>query len=236
MLFSKKITKKFLLYKKLSILGLFRNTQTKFISENINYNMYLAYKEKNINSISINSLFKSIKKIYPLISLLLLKESIFLFVSVDKNDNSFLTKIFYSLIKKLKIYCIYDWGFGLLTNFTRTYYKLFLENKEHLHKLPDIIFFLRIVEKQHYLITEAKNSGALSLGLVDYESSNSIDYPIPSNSSLEYSYFFSRLISKIIININKDSIFTKSYLNVDILKHKKIKRLKFWIQKVKYRR
>ena len=76
-------------------------------------------------------------------------------------------------------------------------------------------------------ITEVKNSGALSLGLVDYESSNSIDYPIPSNSSLEYSYFFSRLLSKIIINTNKTSIFNKPYLNTNVLKNNKIKRLKF---------
>jgi hypothetical protein len=49
-------------------------------------------------------------------------------------------------------------------------------------------------------MTEVQSAGALSLGLVDYENSSYIDYPITSNTSSEYSYFFFRLLAKLIKN------------------------------------
>jgi hypothetical protein len=198
MVYSNKINEKFLLFKKLSLLGLFR---VNISDENGFYNLHLSYVEKRICSVSLRTILGCIKKIYPLINFLLLKESLFLFINIDKNNDGFLTKIFYSLVKKIRAYCIYDWGYGILTNYTRVYYEFFLEKKgELLHKLPDIVFLLRILEKQHYIMTEVQNAGTLSLGLVDYENSLHIDYPIPSNTSSEYSYFFFRLLSKLIKN------------------------------------
>ena len=220
---SKQITKKFLLFKKLSLLGLFRTKNSVISGENGFYNIYLSYFEKNTSSISLIGLLNCINKLYPLISLLLLKESLFLFINIDNNCSSFLTKIFYSLLKKIKAYCIYDWGFGLLTNFSKTYYEFFLEKQAQLHKLPDIIFLLRVLEKQHYIMTEVQNAGTLSLGLVDYENSSSVDYPIPSNTSSEYSYFFFKLLVKFITNSKFST--KKSFLKGS---KKKIKRLKFY--------
>lgn len=220
---SKQIIKKFLLFKKLSLLGLFRTKNSGVFGENGFYNIYISYFEKNTSSISLVAVFNCINKLYPLISLLLSKESLFLFINIDNNCSSFLTKIFYSLLKKIKSYCIYDWGFGLLTNFSKTYYEFFLEKQAQLHKLPDIIFLLRVLEKQHYIMTEVQNVGTLSLGLVDYENSSSIDYPIPSNTSSEYSYFFFKLLVKFITNLKFN---TEKHLVKD--SKKKIKRLKFY--------
>ena len=79
--------------------------------------------------------------------------------------------------------------------------------------------------KQHYILTEVQNSGALSLGLIDYENSGSIDYPIPANTSLEYSYFFFRLLLKIITNSKKTHTFVNNQYGFQ--KKNKIKRVKF---------
>jgi hypothetical protein len=220
MVYSNKINMKFLLFKKLSLLGLFR---MKISGKNGFYNLHLSYAQKRICSLSLGTMFGCIKKLYPLINLFLLKESLFLFINIDKNNDGFLTKIFYSLVKKIRAYCIYDWGYGILTNYTRVYYEFFLEKKDKLlYKLPDIVFLLRILEKQHYIMTEVQNAGTLSLGLVDYENSLHMDYPIPSNTSLEYSYFFFRLLTKLIKN-------STTMAEQDFYEEpkQKIKRLKF---------
>jgi hypothetical protein len=108
MIFSKQINIKFLLFKKLSILGLFRVNTSGSSGENGFYNIYLSYIENKICHLSLVGIFRCINKFYPLINLLLLKESLFLFINVDKNNNTFLTKIFYSMVKKIRAYCIYD--------------------------------------------------------------------------------------------------------------------------------
>jgi hypothetical protein len=220
---SKQIIKTILLFKKLSLLGLFRTKNLEISGENGFCNIYFSYFENKRSSISIIGLRNCIIKLYPLINLILVKESLFLFINVDGNRSSFLTKIFYSLLKKINAYCIYDWGFGLLTNFSKKYYEFFLEKQAQLHKLPDIVFLLRVLEKQHCIMTEIQNAGALSLGLVDYENSSSVDYPIPSNTSTEYSYFFFKLLTKVITNskVITGQCFSKG-------SKKKIKRLKFY--------
>jgi hypothetical protein len=224
MLFSKQINIKFLLFKKLSIIGLFKIKNLEIFSENSAYNTHVSYFDKKICSISMGVIFDCMNKLYPLINLLLLKKSVFLFINIDKNQNGFLTKIFYSLLKKIRAYCVYDWGYGLLTNYTRTYYEFFLEKKEELYKFPDIIFLLRILEKQQYVMTEVTSAGTLSLGLVDYGNSAHIDYPIPSNTSSEYSYFFFKLLGKLIKN---STIMVEQDLDTGY--KKKIKRLEILI-------
>jgi hypothetical protein len=143
----------------------------------------------------------------------MLKENLFLFINVDKDGGRFLTRFIYSIIKKIKIYCSYDWGFGSLTNFNRIFYKYYLDDKEHFYHVPTIAIFLRILEKQHYIIPEAQRIGALSIGPSDYELSGSIDYPIPMNTSLDYNYFFLKFFI-LLLNDNINSIsFIKNYSN-----------------------
>jgi hypothetical protein len=214
---------KFLLFKKLSILGLFRIKNSETFGENGFYYAHLSHFEKKVCHLEVEGLLRCIAKLYPLINLLLLKESLFLFINIDKNSNGFLTKVFYSLVKKIRAYCIYDWGYGILTNYIKAYYEFSLENKAKLHKFPDIIFLLRILEKQHYIMTEVQNAGTLCLGLVDYENSSYIDYPIPSNTSSEYSYFFFRLLIKL---IKTSPTMVEQDFYVD--RNKKIKRLKIF--------
>jgi hypothetical protein len=108
MLFFKQTNIKFLLFKKLSLLGLFRLKNLETSGENRAHNVYLSYFEKNIYSLSAEAIFQCINKLYPLVGLLLLKESLFLFINIDKNNEGFLIKIFYSLLKKIRAYCIYD--------------------------------------------------------------------------------------------------------------------------------
>ena len=125
-----------------------------------------------------------------LVPLLLVNPNTYLFINVDKNNDSFLTKVVYSIISVVSVYCIYDWGFGILSNFGRIYFRDFLEGTEHNYLVPTVVFFLRMLERQLYLVTEAKHVGALGLGPAEYESSGCIDYPIPVSTSLCYSYFF----------------------------------------------
>lgn len=224
--FDTKLKNKFLIFKKLSILGLFYNKSTSLIDNSNYYNKYILYKESNISYLSMNFLIKNIQKLYNIIYLLLLKHNTFLFISLDNYDSSFLVKIAYSLIKKIKVYCIFDWGFGLLTNFSRVYYQLLLEQREYLYKIPEVIFFLRILEKPHYYKVEFQNVSSLSIGIIDYRNSGFLDYPIPSNDSLEYSYFFFRILIKILNVFDKINLFNSSDLKN--IKVRRNKRLKFW--------
>jgi hypothetical protein len=105
---SKQINIRFLLFKKLSVLGLFRIKNLETSGENRIHNVHLSHFEKKTCSLSLELMIRSINKLYPLLGLLLLKESLFLFINIDKNSKSFLTKIFYSLVKKIRAYCIYD--------------------------------------------------------------------------------------------------------------------------------
>lgn len=55
---------------------------------------------------------------------------------------------------------------------------------------------MRILDKEHYIVPETQKIGALTIGPANYESSNSIDYPLPSNISIEYTYFFLKIFLK----------------------------------------
>jgi predicted YcjX-like family ATPase len=72
-------------------------------------------------------------------------------------------------------------------------------------------------------MTEVKKSGTLSLGLVDYDNSWYVDYPIPSNTSTEYSYFFFKLL----VNLIKNSATMVEQDFYEVPK-KRIKRLRFF--------
>jgi hypothetical protein len=202
---------KFKYFKKLSILGIFKTFDQKINKNNLYYNYYLSYYSDTIYSTSTVYLIKYIYKIYPLVSLLFLKENLFLFVNVDQGGGRFLTKFIYSLIKKIKIFCSYDWGFGSLTNFNRIFYKFFLGDTKHFYHVPTIVIFLRMLEKEHYIVPEAQRVGALSLGPSDYGISGCIDYPVPMNATLDYSYFFLKFFI-LSFNNNINSInFIKNY-------------------------
>jgi hypothetical protein len=66
-------------------------------------------------------------------------------------------------------------------------------------------------EKQHYIVPEVQRVGSLSIGASDYESSGCIDYPIPINSTLDYSYFFVKFFILLLNNNTSKKKFTKSY-------------------------
>jgi hypothetical protein len=202
-------------FKKLNGLGIFKSNTIKTSKENLYYNYYLSYYSTDtIYSISMIYLLKCIYKIYPLIDLLLLKENRFLFINIDNEGGSGLTKFIYSIITKVKAYCTYDWGFGSLTNFYRIHLLFFLQSKKHLQNLPTIIILLRILDKQHYVIPETQRIGSLSLGPLNYEVSECIDYPIPMNVSLDYNYFFIKFILLLIHQNMSNSNFVRSYNKV----------------------
>jgi hypothetical protein len=99
----------FLYFKKLNRLGIFKSSGVKTSKENLYYNYYLSYySNDSVYSISMMSLLRCVYKLYPLLSLLLLKENRFLFINIDSEGGGSLTKFIYSLFKKIKNYCTYD--------------------------------------------------------------------------------------------------------------------------------
>jgi hypothetical protein len=79
---------KFKYFKKLSILGILKTFDQKINKNN------LFYYSDTIYSTSTVYLIKYIYKIHPLVSLLLLKEDLFLFVNVDQGGGRFLQNFF----------------------------------------------------------------------------------------------------------------------------------------------
>jgi len=86
-----------------------------------------------------------------------------------------------------------------------------LENKEHLRNLPTIVILLRVLDKQHYIIPETRRIGCLSLGPLNYDISESIDYPIPMNISLDYNYFFIKFVLTLLSENMSKQKYTRFY-------------------------
>jgi hypothetical protein len=227
---------KFINFKKLSLLGMFSIEITKELKNNVSYNYYISNGYYESFSISIEKLFKSVRRIYPLINSLYYNNNFFLFVNIEDglNDSKYMAKIFLILLGSIDIYCTYDWGYGSLTNFGRIFTHFYLEDKEHFPEIPSVTIFLKIFEKQHYIIPDTQRVGALSIGLVDYRSSGCIDYPVPGNTSVEYTYFLFKILLLQIIYTNKKKVFMKNMEGLVINEKIAIKKSK-WLAKITYR-
>jgi hypothetical protein len=101
---------KLISFKKLSLRGMFNIEVTKKLSNNVSYNYYLSSGYSENFSISIEKVFKSIRRIYPLINSLYYNGNFFLFVNIEDDiyDSKYMAKIFFVLLGSIDIYCTYD--------------------------------------------------------------------------------------------------------------------------------
>lgn|GEM_PF-5213077 len=121
-----------------------------------------------------------------------------------------------------------------MTNFGRIFTHFYLEDKEHFPEIPSVAIFLKIFEKQHYVIPDTQRVGALSIGLSDYRSSGSIDYPIPGNTSIEYTYFLFKIMLLQMLRTNRKMHFmrnTHESISDEKVTFKKLK----WLSKISHR-
>jgi|GEM_PF-6945854 len=101
---------KFINFKKLNLLGMFNIEVTKKVSNNVSYNYYLSRGYHENFSISIEKVFKSIRRLYPLINSLYYNGNFFLFINIEDNlyDSKYIAKIFFILLGSIDVYCTYD--------------------------------------------------------------------------------------------------------------------------------
>jgi hypothetical protein len=108
-------------------------------------------------------------------------------------------KNFFTILQKTYINIIFDWGFGILTNKVRLFLNYCKTGKFCFEEFPDVVFLLSILDRQRVVTTELRRGGILSIGLADYANSSYVDYPLAANISLQYLYFFFRLVLKLIV-------------------------------------
>jgi hypothetical protein len=162
------------------------------------YDIYLSCYNYLAYEVNISKFNKMLRLIYHVLNKLIISQNLFSFISLTANS-SFFYETMLSTFKKLKIYFIYDWGFGILTNDLRIYTNHYNEKKHCLANLPDTSFVLAPANKQRLIATELKRRCILSIGPANHHKPTYIDYPIPSNISLSYSYFFFRFFIKILL-------------------------------------
>ena len=64
-------------------------------------------------------------------------------------------------------------------------------------EFPDLVFLSGIFGRQKVVVTELKTKCILTVGIMEQEGLTLLDYPLPGKISIEYLYYFFRLLLNI---------------------------------------
>jgi len=106
----------------------------------------------------------------------------------------FLTR-FYILLTHIASFIVYDWAYGIISNFFLIELKDYVYNS---NKLPSLVFLLALFNQQKIICNELSKKNLLSIGLIEIGTSLHIDYPIFIKPLAEYTCIFFQVILKVI--------------------------------------
>ena len=179
-------------FKSLISLGFFKHKADKF--ELVEHKNHLALKYKNFGIYSFQILSFGLHQILPLIFSVVFLKNCFLFIDLKKTNMLFLNTL-YNIISSTFSFIIYDWAYGIITNFFS------IELLNYTYKtvnLPTLSFLLNVSNQQFMVCKELTKKKLLSIGLVSIEEPIFVDYPIFIKNLSEYNSFFLQLVLKII--------------------------------------
>jgi len=178
-------------YKFLTSLGFFKNIG---FYEQVGYKKFLWIKQHNYSLNYLNILNYGLFYIIPLLVTIQIKKNCFLFIDLNKTNFFFFNKL-YKLFKYTLSFLIYDWTYGLITNF----FVIELNSYDYRsNNLPVLVFLLALFEQRSIIYNELNRKNLLSIGLVSLEEINYVDYPIFIKPKIEYSFIFFQLILKLL--------------------------------------
>lgn len=179
-------------YKFLVRMGFFKSRVKSY--EYNTYTNFLAIKQKRYAFYFINSIFVGVYRILPIILSIFIKKSCFLFIDLKKTNLFFLSR-FYRILNHLSSFVIYDWAYGILTNFFQMELEVYTYTT---NKLPSLVFLLALLNQQQVICNELSKKNLLSIGLISIGTSLHIDYPIFIKPLAEYSCVFFQVLLKLI--------------------------------------
>lgn len=187
MFLSKSWLKRLKCYRILSSLGFFLTSNSHMYDYFTNY---LFVKTKTKLVYDFNVLVSSFHSIIPIVLSIYTKEYCSLFIDLQKT-NIFNLNAVYKLVFCSFSFVIYDWAYGIITNFFR------IHLKEYCYKtniLPSIVFLLFLNEQERILCAEFRQKRFLTIGLTSISLKVYSDYPIFFKENYEYTTFFLKLL------------------------------------------
>jgi hypothetical protein len=179
-------------YKFLIGIGFFKSEVNSY--EYSTYTNFLAVRHKHYAFQIIDSVFLGIYRILPIMFSVILKKSCFLFIDLKKTNVFFISR-FYTILNHLPSFVIYDWTYGILTNFFRIELKLYTYST---NSLPSLSFLLAMFKNQKVICNELSRKNLLTVGLISVGTSLHIDYPIFIVPLAEFSCIFFQILLKAI--------------------------------------
>lgn len=162
--------------------------------EQISYKKFIWIKKYTYSLNYLSILNYGLFYILPLILVMNLKKNCFLFIDLKKTNFFFFNKL-YKIFKYTLSFLVYDWTYGVITNF----FAIELNTYDYRsNKLPLLVFLLALFEQRSVIYNELNRKNLLSIGLVSLEELNYIDYPIFIRPKIEYSFIFFQLILKLL--------------------------------------
>lgn len=190
--------KKIFFYKKLLSLGFFKTKLN--IKSNNKFKNLVSFKSNSsfffLLSFAVNKFKKLVFLLMPIIN----KNPIFLFIDFNKFNMFSLSNYWNLIFSCYKNYIIYDWAYGVLSNF----FEIELEEYTFTSsKLPNIVFLLNLIDQERMVCTELRNRNLLSIGLANVQNKHYIDYPFFIKHLEEPRFFFFKLILYV-LSVNKN--------------------------------
>lgn len=178
-------------FRRLKSLGFFRQKKKDF--ENVQHLNLVLWKNNNF-FLSLKTISFGLSNILPILISLNIIKSCFLFIDLKKTNLFFLNN-FYRLISYLTAFIIYDWGYGIISNFFSIELEFYTYTA---NKYPSLAFVLSTLKQQKLICNELNKKNILSIGLISLENSIYLDYPIFIKPSSEYSCVFFQFLLKVI--------------------------------------
>jgi len=132
----------------------------------------------------------SIYQLIPLIKRWTSLKYIFTFIDFSNLCLSFL-ELTLDLLKTSYSYIIYDWSYGIISNFRAIRLKTFSYAST---ALPNIAFLLHMYKRENLVSIELKNRLVLTVGLVPHTLSSLVDYPLSMHTKPESTLIFLKLL------------------------------------------
>lgn len=136
------------------------------------------------------SIFLSLYQLIPLIKRWTSLKYIFTFIDFSNLCLSFL-ELTLDLLKTSYSYIIYDWSYGIISNFRSLRLKAFSYAST---ALPSIAILLHMYKQEKLVSIELKRRLILTVGLVPHTLSSLVDYPLAIHSKPESTLIFLKFL------------------------------------------
>jgi len=152
------------------------------------YKKYISFSNQNVMQFNFYYTCKNFKIFTKYLKYFISNSCTFLFITVNK-DIFYFSHLYKFLQKKINSYFVYDWIFGVISNYQLIYDTYERREQILIHKQPCIGILTQTKFWTKIIINELKTMNTFCMGVVDALQLKFVDFPILLPNFFESGFF-----------------------------------------------